>query len=140
MIPRRPYLIRAMHQWMVDNGETPHLLVDAEQGHVDVPMDYVQNGKIILNISPTAVEALSLDNEYIAFNARFGGQPQQIFVPTESVLAIYSRESGQGMLFNEDDDGPAPPSDDEGSSGDSGSGKPTAKKKGPKGPNLRVIK
>jgi len=147
MISRRPYLIRAMHEWMVDNGETPHLLVDAEREGVQVPVEYVQNGKIILNISPTAVEALSLANDEVAFNARFGGQPMQVSVPTDAVLAIYSRESGQGMLFNEDDDGPSPPDGggdgpkDEGpGSDDDGSADPSEPGKGSKRPNLRVIK
>ncbi|MCP1726091.1 stringent starvation protein B [Natronospira proteinivora] len=148
MISRRPYLIRAMHEWMVDNGETPHLLVDAEREGVQVPMDYVQNGKIILNISPTAVEALSLGNQEVAFNARFGGQPMQVAVPSEAVLAIYSRESGQGMLFNEEDDGPTPPDGggDGPGKGDEGAdkGKDGDETSGPgkesKRPNLRVIK
>lgn len=138
MISRRPYLIRAMHEWMVDSQETPHLLVDAEMEEVSVPREYVQNGKIILNVSPNAVQALDLGNEYIAFHARFGGDPRHVSVPTRAVLAIYSRESGQGMLFNEEDDGPGPdgPGEDKsgtGSSGESG-------KKGPRRPNLRVIK
>ncbi len=138
MISRRPYLIRAMHEWMVDSQETPHLLVDAEVEEVSVPREYVQNGKIILNVSPNAVQALDLGNDYIAFHARFGGDPRHVSVPTRAVLAIYSRESGQGMLFNEEDDGPGPdgPGEDKsgtGSSGESG-------KKGPRRPNLRVIK
>lgn len=144
MIPRRPYLIRAMHDWMVDNGETPHLLVDAESNDVTVPVEFVQNGKIILNISPTAVEGLSLANDFIMFNARFGGRPMEIAIPVHAVLAIYSRESGQGMLFNDEDDGPsAPESGTEGESGESSGASEKGsegRKKDPKRPNLRVIK
>jgi len=146
MVPRRPYLIRAMHEWMVDNGETPHLLVDAEREGVEVPGDFVQNGKIILNISPTAVQGLSMANEGIVFNARFGGRPMEIAVPTEAVLAIYARESGQGMLFNEEDDGPTPPSgggepnDSDDPSQDGSDSDGDGPGKGSKRPNLRVIK
>lgn len=141
MIPRRPYLIRAMHEWMVDNGETPHLLVDAEQDGVQVPGDYVQNGKIILNVSPTAVRGLSLANDGVFFNARFGGQPMEIFVPVAAVLAIYARESGQGMLFNDDDDGPSPPTGGDGPEGGEESGSDSdGPGKESKRPNLRVIK
>ncbi|MDQ2069522.1 ClpXP protease specificity-enhancing factor [Natronospira bacteriovora] len=135
MISRRPYLIRAMHEWMVDNGETPHLLVDAEYDGVEVPTEHVQNGKIILNISPSAVQALSLANEGILFNARFGGQPRQVSLPIGAVLAIYSRESGQGMLFSDDDDPPPPEGGDKPSPDSSDSSGSKAKR-----PNLRVIK
>ncbi|MEA5444856.1 ClpXP protease specificity-enhancing factor [Gammaproteobacteria bacterium AB-CW1] len=138
MVPRRPYLIRAMHQWMVDSGETPHLLVDAEHDGVMVPVDYVQNGKIILNISPSAVQNLLLDNQEISFNARFGGQPMAIALPPSAVLAIYSRESGQGMLFNEEDDGPTPPDGDDGN--DKPGKKPSKEADKARRPNLRVIK
>jgi stringent starvation protein B len=134
MISRRPYLIRAMHEWMVDNGETPHLLVDAARPDVVVPVDYVQDGKIILNVSPSAVEGLQLNNEMIAFRARFGGQAREVSLPTRAVLAIYSRESGQGMLFNEEDDGPPCPS------GGGYKGSDDSKGSGAKRPNLRVVK
>lgn len=151
MIPRRPYLIRAMHDWMVDNGETPHLLVDAEQSGVEVPGEFVQNGKIILNISPGAVQGLSLENDFVMFSARFGGRPMEIVLPMPAVLAIYSRESGQGMLFNEEDDGPTADGEQASESGTSDSGTESKKgsegsekkprgKKDPKRPNLRVIK
>lgn len=136
MIPRRPYLIRAMHEWTVDNGETPHLLVDAEYEGVEVPMDHVQNGKIILNISPGAVQDLSLSNDGIVFSARFGGEPRHIALPIASVLAIYSRESGQGMLFSDEDDLPPPPDDSsKGRKDGDGPSEKTSKR-----PNLRVIK
>lgn len=140
MISRRPYLIRAMHEWMVDNSETPHLLVDAEHEDVDVPLEYVQNGKIILNISPHAVQGLNLGNDYVFFNARFSGNPRDVAVPTRAILAIYSRESGQGMLFNEEDDGPGPDGPDGNGPDSSGGSGEESPSKGAKRPNLRVIK
>ncbi len=112
MTSSRPYLIRAMYDWIVDNGMTPHLLVDAEREGVIVPRQYVENGRIILNIAPSAVASLSLGNERIEFNARFGGAPMKVDLPVEAVMAIYVRENGQGMMFSEegDDTSPQPPS------------------------------
>lgn len=111
MISSRPYLIRAIHSWILDNGLTPHILVDAECEGVDVPGQYVQDGKIVLNVAPQAVGGLELGNEAIQFQARFGGVEALIFVPVQSVLAIYARENGQGMAFGEngDDGGDGPP-------------------------------
>ncbi|MBD3609249.1 MAG: ClpXP protease specificity-enhancing factor [Gammaproteobacteria bacterium] len=113
MTSSRPYLIRALHEWVVDNGMTPHILVDAEAEGVDVPQQYIENGKIVLNISPESVISLSLANDYISFNARFGGQPTDILLPVSAVIALYARENGQGMVFAEDggDDTPPPPQD-----------------------------
>ncbi|NIP73381.1 MAG: ClpXP protease specificity-enhancing factor [Gammaproteobacteria bacterium] len=116
MISSRPYLIRAMHEWIVDNGLTPHILVDAECEGVDVPIQYVKDGKIVLNIAPQAVGGLQLGNEAVQFRARFGGVEAPIFVPVRSVLAIYARENGKGMAFGENGgdggDGPPEPSPD----------------------------
>jgi stringent starvation protein B len=108
--------MRAMHEWMLDNGFTPHLVVDAKRDGVRVPTAHVKDGKIVLNVSPTATRALSLGNDAVTFEARFGGVSQQIVVPIAAVLGIYARETGQGMIFGEDDsptttpegDGPAP--------------------------------
>jgi len=112
--PNRPYLIRAIYEWLVDNGMTPHLLVDARANGVEVPPAYVSDGQIVLNIAPGAVRDLRLGNDMISFNARFGGLPTDIFVPPGAVLGIYARENGHGMLFSEDADGdggePRPPS------------------------------
>ncbi len=124
----RPYLIRALHQWIVDNGLTPHLVVDALVEGVQVPQQFVQDGKIILNISPTAVTDLELSNDYLAFHARFSGHPMEVFVPPRAVLAVYARENGRGMAFGDEEDGGAPPPDDDGPGPDSGR------------PNLRVVK
>ena len=97
-----------MHEWMVDNDFTPHLVVDAKRDGVRVPAAHVKEGKIVLNVSPTATRALVLGNEVITFEARFGGVSQQIVVPLVAVLGIYARETGQGMVFGEDDS-PSPP-------------------------------
>lgn len=99
LTPSRPYLIRALHQWVLDNQCTPYILVDTSMPNVSVPEDFVENGQIVLNISPSAVRDLLMDNEGVSFNARFGGVPMSVFVPTIAVLAIYARENGQGMMF-----------------------------------------
>ena len=104
MISSRPYLIRALFEWLVDSELTPHLLVDASGDNVQVPPQFVQDGRIVLNISPSAVKDLQLGNDLISFNARFGGVATDILVPTESVLGIYARENGRGMLFPEEGD------------------------------------
>lgn len=100
----KPYLIRAIYDWVVDNHFTPYLLVNAEAPNVVVPRQYVQDGKIVLNLRPQAVHGLSLGNRNIMFNARFGGSPMQVDVPIKAVLAIYAQENGKGMVFDEDED------------------------------------
>ncbi|MBL8251310.1 MAG: ClpXP protease specificity-enhancing factor [Candidatus Competibacter sp.] len=108
----RPYLIRALYEWIEDNGLTPHLLVNAELPGVEVPHQHIKDGRIVLNINATAVRALRLGNERIEFNARFGGVARTVSIPIAAVLAIYARESGQGMAFVEEQDGePSPPPD-----------------------------
>jgi stringent starvation protein B len=92
-----------MHEWMLDNGFTPHLVVDAKREGVHVPEAHVKDGKIVLNVSPTATRALVLGNDAVTFEARFGGVSQQLVVPVGAVLGIYARETGQGMIFGEDD-------------------------------------
>ena len=111
MTPSKPYVIRAIYDWIVDNNCTPHVLVDAACDGVVVPADYVTDEQIVLNISPTAVVGLHLGNDAIAFSGRFGGVPLDVELPMESVLSIYARENGQGMVFDDDDaGGPNPPS------------------------------
>ncbi len=119
MTSNRPYLIRALYDWLVDNGLTPHLLVEVRADDVVVPTQFVEDGKIVLNIGPTAVRQLELGNESICFEARFGGAPMQVAFPPTAVLGIYARENGRGMLFPEEqseasaatpDDEPDPPS------------------------------
>lgn len=110
----RPYIIRAIYEWIVDNDCTPHLLVDVEVEGVDVPQSYVSDGQIVLNISPTAVVGLEMGNQFVSFNGRFGGVATDIMVPIKAILGIYARENGQGMVFDtteEPDNPPDPPPD-----------------------------
>ncbi len=110
MTSNHPYLIRALHEWIADNGLTPYLMVNATMEGVQVPTEFVEDGKIVLNISTTAVADLELGNEWILFNARFRGTPMQVVIPGAAVLAIYAKENGQGMLFKEQSqDEPAAP-------------------------------
>ena len=118
MSSNQPYLLRALYDWIVDNSLTPYVLVNAEAERVDVPSQYIDNGKIVLNISPSAVSSLELGNDYVVFNARFAGRPMDVSFPISAVLAIYARENGQGMVFNESGSEPPPaPEPDKPSSG-----------------------
>lgn len=99
----RPYLIRAIHEWCTDNGLTPYLSVRVNRS-VQVPREFVNDGEIVLNVSYDATGGLQLGNEYIEFQARFGGKPRDIMIPVERVQAIYARDSGQGMSFPVADD------------------------------------
>ena len=116
MKPRRPYLLRALHEWISYSGETPHVVVDAGVDGVVVPRPYVKDGKIVLNVSLGATRGLQLGTDALSFDARFGGASFSVYVPVRAVLGIYSRESGQGMIFSEGDadpdpgDSPSPPS------------------------------
>ncbi|HAS6142689.1 TPA: ClpXP protease specificity-enhancing factor [Vibrio vulnificus] len=99
MTARRPYMLRAFYDWLVDNDLTPHLVVQATLAGVRVPQEFIQDGQIILNIAPRAVGNLELGNDTISFNARFGGRPHSVIVPLYAVLAIYARENGAGTMF-----------------------------------------
>lgn len=99
MTPSRGYLIRALFEWLCDNDLTPHIAVMAEVPGTEVPQAYVKDGQITLNIAPSAVRDLLMDNEAISFSARFAGQPMQVFVPIAAVAAIFARETGAGMGF-----------------------------------------
>ncbi len=112
MTPNQPYLLRAIYEWIVDNEMTPYLLVNAENDYAHVPRQYVENGKIVLNLSPMAVNTLELGNDYISFNARFAGKAMDVSFPVAAVLAIYAKENGQGMVFNEAEDETPPPEPD----------------------------
>ena len=101
---KRPYQIRAMHEWMNDNGHTPHIVVDTSFDGVTVPREHIKDGKIILNISDSAAHTLKLTNDAVSFRARFGGVPFDVWTPIRSVLGIYARETGQGMIFSHDTD------------------------------------
>ncbi|TMN92247.1 ClpXP protease specificity-enhancing factor [Pseudoalteromonas phenolica] len=102
MTPNRPYLLRAFYDWIVDNDCTPHLVVNAEYPAVQVPVQFVQDGQIVLNISPSAVTQFDMDNQQLSFNARFSGQPMQVYVPMGAILAIYARENGEGTVFTQE--------------------------------------
>jgi len=103
MTSSRPYLIRAMYQWIVDNGMTPHLLANATIEDCVVPAGYIQDNKIVLNIAPMAISGLVLGDDDVSFGARFNGVSESIFVPIRAVEAIYARENGQGMMFSDDE-------------------------------------
>jgi stringent starvation protein B len=130
-----------MHEWITDNQQTPHVVVDALLDGVEVPRQFVQNGKIILNISYSATNGLTLGNDLVRFHARFGSVTHDVMVPVQAVLGIYARETGQGMIFSESDtpdpnspgpnpSGPQPPS----------SSKPTNESAAPKRTHLKVVK
>ncbi len=106
---KRPYLLRAMHEWMGDNGHTPHIVIDTYIDDVTVPGEHVKDGKIILNISHSAAHNLKLTNSAVSFRARFSGVPFDVWVPITSVLGIYAKETGQGMIFSHGADQPEPP-------------------------------
>lgn len=130
MLSSRPYLLRAMHEWIVDSGLTPHIIADAAHPEMVVPSTAVQEGKVVLNVSPSAVRDLLVDAEFVSFVARFGGVSQAVSVPTAAVEAIYARETGRGMMFSEDD---AAAED-----GNPESTEPEHQAR--RGPNLRVVK
>src|SRR5215510_2814325 len=104
---QRPYLLRAMHEWIVDNAQTPHVIVDATLADVAVPAAFVQDGKIVLNLSMEAANGLQLGNESVDFRGRFGGIVHEVHVPVGAILCIYARETGQGMVFGEPEPPPA---------------------------------
>ena len=110
MTSNRPYLLRALYSWITDNSMTPHVLVDAEVPGVEVPLHAIQKGKVILNIDQAAVHELDLGNEWLTFSARFSGKQNAVTVPIDAILAIYSKENGQGMMFAQEDE-PEPPTD-----------------------------
>lgn len=134
MTPNKPYLIRAIHEWICDNGLTTHLAVHAEYPGVEVPRDFVtEDGQIVLNMAPRAVQNLVAGNDEISFSARFSGQPMQIRVPVAAVLAIYARENGQGMAFGPEQ--PPEPPEGEGAGNGKGNGSGNGGR-----PSLKVVK
>ncbi|EWC41059.1 ClpXP protease specificity-enhancing factor [Stutzerimonas stutzeri] len=131
----RPYLVRALYEWIVDNDCTPHLLVNVDYPGVRVPAGFASDGQIVLNVAPSAVRHLHMDNEVISFEGRFGGVAHSLNVPSAAVMAIYARENGQGMVFEIE---PTPPDDetpgDQGGAGDEGAPRPGGR------PSLKVVK
>lgn len=135
MTPNRPYLLRGLYDWICDNHLTPYLLVDATGDELSIPFEFVEDGKIVLNISPNAVRDLDLSNDYINFKARFSGQSMNVYFPVNAVLAIYAKENGRGMIFQEEEQ-------ELGNKNELAPG-PIEDKKEPektKAPHLRVIK
>ena len=141
MTSSRPYIVRALYEWILDNNCTPYVLVNAMAEDVLVPQQYVKNGQIVLNISPVAVMALSLTNETMQFNGRFGGMPMDVIVPMSAVMGIYARENGQGMIFDLDDpQPPAPKAPDSAGTAKSPSAGKSAGAEPKSKPGLRVVK
>jgi stringent starvation protein B len=136
-------MIRALHEWILENDCTPYILVNAYEKGVSVPQDYVKDGQIVLNISPVAIQSLLISNDALEFNGRFGGVPTHVYVPISAVLGIYARENGQGMIFETDDPIPEPPKPDPDDPPAPRKEKPAEKadKGGKPGkPSLRVVK
>ncbi|MCM2320801.1 MAG: ClpXP protease specificity-enhancing factor [Pseudomonas sp.] len=128
----RPYLLRALYEWIVDNNCTPHLLVAAEYPGARVPAGYAKDGQIVLNVSPSAVRYLEMGNEVLTFEGRFGGVAQSLYIPVAAVQAIYARENGEGMSFVPE--GMEEGEGDEGPSGDDEPPRPSGR------PSLKVVK
>ncbi len=104
MISSRPYLIRALYDWIVDSDLTPYLLADVNIDGVDVPPEGIKDGRIVLNLAPHAVQHLVLGNDAVSFSARFGGAARKVYLPASAVLAVYAKENGHGMMFAADDE------------------------------------
>src|SRR5579864_797244 len=128
-LPKRPFLLRAMYQWITECGHTPHVIIDAANEAAEVPRAYVKEGKIVLNLSESATQRLRMGNDDIEFDARFAGVVHHVRFPVSAVLGVYARETGEGMVFSEQDlgaeqpKGPTPPADG-----------------GPRRPQLKVVK
>ncbi|HET6806491.1 MAG TPA: ClpXP protease specificity-enhancing factor [Frateuria sp.] len=136
MTSNRPYLLRAIYDWITDNQLTPYVLVDATVEGVRVPPQVVKNGQVVLNLAMRAVANLELGNDYIQFQARFSGVSQAIRIPVQAVLALYAQENGQGMMFPAEDGDVPPPAPGPESPGPSGEGPDKPRRS----PHLRVVK
>lgn len=132
----KPYMVRAIHEWCADNGLTPHLLVEVN-AQTRVPMAYVKDGQIVLNINYSATKGLHIGTDAVTFSARFNGAPNELYVPMAAVRGIFARENGQGMFFQDGPDGPNPGDDETRGGLDAGSpAEPPVVKK----PSLKVVK
>ena len=141
--PKRPYLLRALYDWIVDSDMTPYVLVDANAEDVAVPREYVQDGKIVLNLSPQAVRDFALDDSVLVCSSRFGGRPFALHLPLPSIQAIYARETGEGMIFDDEGETPTGPPAPAASTKPAGSTKPDDDPKPPGGSgggHLKVVK
>jgi stringent starvation protein B len=126
MTSSKPYLVRALYEWILDNDTTPYILVDTSSDQVLIPSGIASDGKVVLNLAPTAIQNLEMTNEHVSFSARFNGVAEHLYCPISSLLAIYARENGEGMMF--------PPAESDHST------EPSAEDDKPKGPTLTVIK
>jgi stringent starvation protein B len=135
MSSNRPYLLRAIYDWITDNQLTPYVLVDATAEGVRVPPQVIKNGQVVLNLAMRAVANLELGNDYINFQARFSGVSQAIHIPVQAVLALYAQENGQGMMFPAEEGDPPPPAP-----GPEGHGPSEGPDKPKRSPHLRVVK
>lgn len=141
MTSSRPYLLRALYEWILDNDCTPYIVVNAWLDDVMVPQEYVKDGQIVLNISPVAVQGLVMTNEAVEFNGRFGGIPTPVRVPVAAVMGIYARENGQGMVFDTGAPDPdSPPPSGDGDDDRSGTDKGESRDGKDRKPSLRVVK
>ncbi len=136
MTSNQPYLLRAFYDWLVDNDLTPYIVVDAHVEGTQVPQQHVKDGQIVLNVSPSACANFTMDNQWLGFDARFGGVPMRISVPCVAVLAIYARENGAGTIFTPEESGIAERKEDKSADSSSQGTKPQSKGK----PNLKVVK
>ncbi len=145
MTSSRPYLLRAMHEWISDNGETPLVVVDAGYPDAQVPEEHIKDGSIVLNVALSATRNLLMDNDGVSFDARFGGVPRAVYFPVEALLGIYSRESGQGMQFERQQEAEAAEESAaepvaEGLPQEPDDAGPNNAPTRPNGPNLRIVK
>jgi len=141
MTSSRPYLLRSLYEWILDNNCTPYIVVNAYAESVQVPQEYVKDGQIILNISPIAVHDLLMGNEALEFNGRFAGIPTPVYVPIAAIMGIYARENGQGMVFETEMPSPVPPSPPQGPAPTKAPGASTAGDNKARGrAALRVVK
>ena len=125
MTSSKPYLVRALYEWILDNEQTPYILVDTASDRLRIPPGIAADGKVVLNLAPRAIQNLNMDNDGISFSARFNGVAQDVYCPVGSLLAIYARENGEGMMF--------PPEESDGVDSTPADNKPS-------GPTLKVIK
>lgn len=121
-------MLRALYQWILDNDTTPYILVDTSSDQVMIPSGIASDGKVVLNLAPAAITHLEMENDYVSFSARFNGVAEEIYCPVSSILAIYARENGEGMMFPQEEGGSEPGSD------------VATDDKPSKGPSLKVIK
>ena len=145
--PLQPYLLIAYYEWILDNEWTPQILVDTSHPQVDVPMQFANDGKIVLNIAPSAVANFELNHDFVSFNARFSGKSLGLYIPTSAIIAIYARENDQGIMFSanmysdESNEPELAPISDEDNTNVDGDGPDDEPPKPPKGkPNLKVVK